>query len=84
MILSAVSELIGPILVWGQGCPAMATCWSSIPELTSKDLTALEQASEWVRTRFSFACTRTDEAQLHLQQSADHVDGDAVVRIAAA
>ncbi len=54
----------------------------TVGELTSKGLAALEQASERVRARYGFACTRADEERVRLQQSADHYDGDAIVQIA--
>ena len=55
----------------------------SVAELTSKGMTALEQASERVRARYGFACTRTDEERVRLQQAADSYADDQLVRIAA-
>jgi uncharacterized repeat protein (TIGR04042 family) len=55
----------------------------SVAELTSKGITALEQASERVRARYGFACTRTDEERVRLQQAADSYAADQLVRIAA-
>jgi uncharacterized repeat protein (TIGR04042 family) len=55
----------------------------SVAELTSKGMTALEQASERVRARYGFACTRTDEERVRLQQAADSYAADQLVRIAA-
>jgi uncharacterized repeat protein (TIGR04042 family) len=55
----------------------------SVAELTSKGITALEQASERVRARYGFACTRTDEERVRLQQAADCYADDQLVRIAA-
>jgi uncharacterized repeat protein (TIGR04042 family) len=56
----------------------------TVSELTNRGLAALELASERVRARYGFACTRADEERLRLQQSADHYDGAALVQIAAA
>ena len=44
----------------------------TVSELTSTGLAALEQASERVRARYGFACTRVDEERLRLQQAADN------------
>jgi uncharacterized repeat protein (TIGR04042 family) len=55
----------------------------SVAELTSKGITALEQASERVRARYGFACTRTDEERVRLRQAADSYADDQLVRIAA-
>jgi len=41
----------------------------SIAELEQKGLAALREASERVRARYGFACTRTDEEALRLQCS---------------
>jgi uncharacterized repeat protein (TIGR04042 family) len=41
----------------------------SIAELEQKGLAALREASERVRARYGFACTRTDEEALKLQRS---------------
>lgn len=40
----------------------------SIAELERKGLMALKEASERVRARYGFACTRTDEEALKLQK----------------
>ena len=40
----------------------------SIAELEQKGLAALREASERVRARYGFACTRTDEEASKLQQ----------------
>jgi uncharacterized repeat protein (TIGR04042 family) len=53
----------------------------TVSELTSQGLIALELASERVRARYGFACTRADEERLRLQQSADHYNGDELVQI---
>jgi uncharacterized repeat protein (TIGR04042 family) len=55
----------------------------SVAELTSKGMAALEMASERVRARYGFACTRTDEERLRLQQAADSYAADQLVRITA-
>jgi len=40
----------------------------SIAELEQKGLAALKEASERVRQRYGFACTRTDEEAIKLQK----------------
>ena len=40
----------------------------SIADLEQKGLMALKEASERVRARYGFACTRTDEEALKLQK----------------
>lgn len=40
----------------------------TIAELEQKGLTALQEASERVRARYGFACTRTDEEALKLRK----------------
>jgi len=51
----------------------------SIAELEQKGLAALKEASERVRARYGFACTRTDEEALKLKQKiAEYSRGDEV------
>lgn len=40
----------------------------TVAELEQKGLSALQQASERVRARYGFACTRTDEEATKLQK----------------
>lgn len=40
----------------------------TIAELEQKGLSALQEASERVRARYGFACTRTDEEAVKLQK----------------
>jgi uncharacterized repeat protein (TIGR04042 family) len=53
----------------------------SIAELEQKGLAALKEASERVRARYGFACTRTDEEALKLQRSITRYKASEHVRI---
>lgn len=52
-------------------------------ELHAKGLEGLHQASERVRARYGFACTRTDEEALKLQRMLSSYGADQVVTIMA-
>jgi uncharacterized repeat protein (TIGR04042 family) len=52
-----------------------------VAELQIRGLNALHQASERVRARYGFACTRTDEEALKLQNSVAAYGADQLVRI---
>ena len=52
-----------------------------VHELTEKVREGLHQASERVRARYGFACTRADEEVRKLLETATGYDGQAVVRI---
>ncbi len=56
----------------------------AVGELSRRGEAALEQASERVRARYGFACTRADEERLKLQQAAAGYGPEQVVSIAAA
>jgi uncharacterized repeat protein (TIGR04042 family) len=74
-----VSELYSPSTVIleslspGQSLP--------VAELQRRGSEALRQASERVRARYGFACTRTDEEQDRLQRLAGGYGPDQIVRI---
>lgn len=53
----------------------------SIAELEQKGLAALEQASERVRARYGFACTRTDEEAVKLKLKIAKFSANDEVRI---
>jgi uncharacterized repeat protein (TIGR04042 family) len=53
----------------------------SIAELEQKGLAALREASERVRARYGFACTRTDEEALKLQRSITRYNASEHVQI---
>lgn len=53
----------------------------SVAELEQKGLAALREASERVRARYGFACTRTDEEALKLQRSLARYSGNEHVQI---
>lgn len=55
----------------------------SIAELERKGLAALQEASERVRARYGFACTRTDEEALKLRQTIAKYSASEEVRIGA-
>lgn len=55
----------------------------SVAELHAKGLEGLHQASERVRARYGFACTRTDEEALKLQRMLSSYGADQVVTIMA-
>lgn len=54
-----------------------------VAELTSRGTEALRLASEWVRARYGFACTRTDEEERQLLHTAEAYADDQLVRISA-
>jgi uncharacterized repeat protein (TIGR04042 family) len=49
--------------------------------LRSKALLALAEASERVRARYGFACTRTDEERVRLERTLADYDPEAIVEI---
>jgi uncharacterized repeat protein (TIGR04042 family) len=53
----------------------------SVAELQTRAMLALKQASERVRARYGFACTRTDEEWHKLQTSAASYGPDQLVTI---
>ena len=53
----------------------------SVGELQTRGLEGLKQASERVRARYGFACTRTDEEALKLQQALASYGADQMVTI---
>jgi uncharacterized repeat protein (TIGR04042 family) len=53
----------------------------SIAELEQKGLAALREASERVRARYGFACTRTDEEASKLQQRLARYGGTEKVEV---
>ena len=55
----------------------------SIAELEQKALAALQQASQRVRTRYDFACTRTDEEAVKLKKKIANYSASENVRISA-
>lgn len=55
----------------------------AVAELTSRGKEALRLASERVRARYGFACTRTDEEERQLLHTAAAYADDQLVRISA-
>jgi uncharacterized repeat protein (TIGR04042 family) len=55
-----------------------------VATLRSRALLALEEASERVRARYGFACTRTDEERVRLEATLAGYAPDALVTIAVA
>ena len=53
----------------------------SVAELRTAGLRALAEASERVRARYGFACTRTDEEAAKLRQLTRQYDPQARVRV---
>jgi len=53
----------------------------SVAELQERGIRALEQASERVRARYGFACTRVDEEVARLRQQVSHFDPEGRVRV---
>lgn len=53
----------------------------SVGELKRRGVTALRQASERVRARYGFACTRTDEEERSLLQRLAAYNPDERVRV---
>jgi uncharacterized repeat protein (TIGR04042 family) len=56
----------------------------SVAELRTAGLRALAEASERVRARYGFACTRTDEEAARLQELTGRYDPQARVKVAPA
>ncbi len=56
----------------------------SVADLQQRAERALGEASERVRARYGFACTRTDEERSKLRQIASAYTPDQLVRISAA
>lgn len=54
-----------------------------VADLEQRGLMALQQASERVRERYGFACTRTDEEAVKLKQRLALYDRDAMVQVLA-
>ncbi|EDY38606.1 conserved hypothetical protein [Cyanobium sp. PCC 7001] len=55
----------------------------TVAELESRGLAALAEASERVRARYGFACTRTDEEARKLQHSLAGFSAEQLVQIQA-
>jgi uncharacterized repeat protein (TIGR04042 family) len=53
----------------------------SVAELRETGLLALAEASERVRVRYGFACTRTDEEAARLRALSSRYDNQARVRV---
>jgi uncharacterized repeat protein (TIGR04042 family) len=53
----------------------------TIAELEDKGLAALREASERVRLRYGFSCTRTDEEASRLRQRLVHFSPDSTVDV---
>lgn len=53
----------------------------SVAELEQVGVKALHQASERVRARYGFACTRTDEEERRLRQRLGNYQSNATVRV---
>ena len=53
----------------------------SVAELEQVGVQALHEASERVRARYGFACTRTDEEERRLRQRLVGYDSSATVRV---
>jgi uncharacterized repeat protein (TIGR04042 family) len=53
----------------------------SVAEVREAGLRALAEASERVRARYGFACTRTDEEAARLQQRTSLYDPQALVKV---
>ncbi|MFM7676910.1 MAG: MSMEG_0570 family nitrogen starvation response protein [Synechococcus sp.] len=56
----------------------------AVEELRRKGREALQEASERVRARYGFACTRTDEEQRKLENTASTYDPASLVTIGSA
>ena len=54
-----------------------------VAELEERGVQALRAASERVRARYGFACTRTDEEESQLRQWISHYSSDDTVRVTA-
>lgn len=52
-----------------------------VSELESRGVEALREASERVRTRYGFACTRTNEEESQLREWISHYSSDETVRV---
>ena len=55
----------------------------AVADLKVEGIAALEEASERVRARYGFACTRTDEERLKLERMASRFDDAERVQIRA-
>lgn len=53
----------------------------SVSELESRGIEALRAASERVRARYGFACTRTDEEESKLRKLISRYSSDDTVRV---
>jgi uncharacterized repeat protein (TIGR04042 family) len=76
------SELYSPSTVILKHLPPGTTL--SVGELERRGVEALRQASERVRARYGFACTRTDEERVRLEATLAGYAPDALVTIAVA
>ena len=74
-----ISRLYSPSTVMLQHLPPGREC--SVSELQEAGLRALAEASERVRARYGFACTRTDEEAARLRQLAREYDPQGRVRV---
>ncbi|MFQ6538870.1 MULTISPECIES: MSMEG_0570 family nitrogen starvation response protein [Aphanothece] len=75
------SELYSPSTVILQHLPPGETL--SVAALQARGLEGLHQASERVRARYGFACTRTDEEATKLRQTLSAYGADQMVTILA-
>ncbi|GEM_PF-195898 len=73
------SELYSPSTVILQHLPPGSQL--SVAELETRGLAGLQQASERVRARYGFACTRTDEEALKLKSSLAAYAADQMVTV---
>ncbi len=75
------SELYSPSTVILEHLPPGTTL--SVGELEQRGMKALNEASERVRARYGFACTRTDEEREKLRRHAADYAADQPVTVAA-
>ena len=75
------SELYSPSTVILEHLPPGTTL--SVEELEQRGVEALRQASERVRARYGFACTRADEEREKLRRHAADYAADQPVTVAA-
>lgn len=75
------SELYSPSTVILEHLPPGTTL--SVGELEQRGVEALRQASERVRARYGFACTRADEEREKLRRHAADYAADQPVTVAA-
>ena len=73
------SRLYSPSTVMLQHLPPGTEL--SVAELRETGLLALAEASERVRARYGFACTRTDEEAARLRALSSRYDNQARVRV---